>query len=607
MKKLYYDFEVYPNFWLVVFKDEDGKKITLHSRMDYVSTLKRLLSNIDNFIFVGFNNSRYDRVMLNYLLQKFNNTPSKKQEEEMFQISKDIIYENKYYKQIFAEYMIKERTYEMDVSTFLGVGVSLKEIGCRLHHPKLETLPIPPEQLIKDEDIPLLEEYCENDVDITIKTDKDLVGSEMQVVTDVIDYWGLDRKYMDSSVGNIVEIAMVDDSVKNQVPTTWRYRPPVNFNFKTQEFKDVEETYKGLRLEPGYKFNTKFDVDNMEVSLAMGGAHGAVRKSYYKGLIDIDIDQYYPQVMVNFDFIPNNVKDKSMLSKLIEDKKHYGKTNDPRREPVKKSINSFYGRMGYEKSRFYSPNNLYQVTITGQLLQLRLIEDLRAAGFEVVYLNTDGLTIVDNGDTSYSEVTKKWADEFGLDFKEVEFNRAYYRDVNNFVAEDNEGNLKRKGDMDTSPSKKNSCFARVSVDAVVENLMHGTPIREYIYSQHDIRDYLMYHKYNKDMRVFLVDEQDNKIKRLPNVVRYYLAKDKKNAVKYDKGDDTSLANRSYNKNITLVNEFKDTDIPKSLNKEAYVHIAFDILEKMTGEEVEDNPYIEGLLSKFGVEVGEKST
>ena len=53
------------------------------------------------------------------------------------------------------------------------------------------------------------------------------------------------------------------------------------------------------------------------------------------------------------------------------------------------------------------------------------------------------------------------------------------------------------------------------------------------------------------MRVFLVDGQDNKIKQVANVVRYYSEK-KRNTIKYDKGDDTSLAKRNFNRSLVLV-------------------------------------------------------
>jgi hypothetical protein len=424
----------------------------------------------------------------------------------------------------------------------------------------------------------------------------------MAVVNDVIDYWGLDKSLMSSTLSHIVEQALVDENLKPNKLTKWRYVAPVNFNFKTQEFKDIEETYKSLILEPNYKFSLTFDIDRMETTVAMGGAHGAVRQSYFENLIDIDVNQFYPVLLYEFDFLPNTIKDKEIYGKLIEDKKRYSETNDPRVSAVKESINAIYGRMGFENSRLYAPDKLYQTTITGQLLQLRLIEDLRAGGFEVVYLNTDGLTILDNGDESYVDIVQSWADEFNVEYKTANFKRAYYRDVNNFIAEDTEGNLKRKGELSTEPSKKASSFGKVAVDAVVEHLIHGKSIREYIASVNDIREYLMYHKYNRDMDVFL--QSGDKLTPLSNVVRYYISNNSEDSIVHRKKDSETLENRKYNKNVIIINDFPDVEgtipVPRDLDKEHYVRMAFDILGKVRGMDVEDNPYITSLLKDLGV-------
>ena len=604
MKRLYYDFEIYPDFWLVVFKSEDGKKIVLHSRMDYKPALQRLRDNLDDYVFVGFNNNRYDTVMLNYLLKNFLISKPEMLCSTMYQMSTEIVVDNEYFKRVMAKRNIDVLTYEMDVTSFLMVGTSAKEIGCRLHHPKLETLPIPPDQNISDDEITILSEYCENDVDIVIKIANELVAEKMAVVNDVIDYWGLDKSLMNSTLSHIVETALVDENIRKNEVTKWRYKAPVNFNFKTQQFKDVEETYKGLILEPNYNFSLSFELDRMEVTLAMGGAHGAVKKSYFENIIDIDVNQFYPIMLYQYDLLPNTIKDKEIYGKLIEDKKKYSETGDPRVGAVKQSINAIYGRMGYPNSRLYAPDKLYQTTITGQLLQLRLIEDLRAGGYEIIYLNTDGLSILDNGDDSYKKITEEWAKEFNVEYKTVFFNRAYYRDVNNFIAEKDDGSLKRKGDLNTDATHKVASFARVSTNAVVEHLIHGKNIREYIKEQDDLRDFLLYHKYNNDINVYL--ETGESYKELSNVVRYYLSNKSRNAIVHKKADSETYANRNHNKNVKLVYDFTEHNgivpLPADLDKERYVKIAFDILYKITGNEVEDNPYISKILGKLGVEI-----
>jgi len=397
VQKLFYDFEVYKNFWLVSFKNTKGNRTIIHSRMNYKEPLSRLLKKVNDFIFVGVNNSRYDTVMLNYLLQYYPYKSTEDQTKEMYEMSRKIIEEDIHYKSLMADKKVKERTYEMDVLNYLGQGMGAKEMACRLHHPKLESLPIHPQKNITDEDIATLIEYCNNDVDIVERIVNEVTGTEMQVALDIIEYFNLDKKLMSTTLGTLVETALVDPNIKPNPPEKWRYKAPVDFKFQTQEFKDVEETFKGLMLEPKYKFKHEFYVGDMKVSMGMGGAHGAINKTYMEDLIDIDIDQYYPQTKYNFNFLSNSLRDKSEYGKLIDNKKKYAKEGDRRVKAVKLIINTIFGRQGYPNGKLYAPDMLYQTTITGQLLQLRLVEDLTIAGFEVIYLNTDGLTIKNNG------------------------------------------------------------------------------------------------------------------------------------------------------------------------------------------------------------------
>ena len=599
MKKLFYDFEVYPDFWLVVFKDENQSKIVLHSRMNFKPALERLGASVKDYIFIGFNNERYDKVMLNYLLQNIN-TPVSKQCATMYDMSKDIVENNAYYMKVMADNFIKDKTYEMDVSSYLGTGLGAKEMACRLHHPLLETLPILPHTKIEtQEQISTLTKYCTNDVDIVMRI-YELVKDEMATVWEIIDYFNLDVSNCNKTVGALVELALTDPTLKPNPPARFRYKPPVEFNFKTQDFKDAEETYKGLLLESRSKFNMEIEIGNMSVKLGLGGIHGAVPKSSYNNLIDIDAKQYYPEQIDKYDQLPNTVVDRTVMRKMITDKERYGEAGDPKEKSVKKAINSVFGRMGFENSKLYAPDKLYSVTITGQLLLLRLVEDLTEKGYEVVYLNTDGLTIIDNGTEDYIDIGRAWAEEFGFKLKFVNFKKAHYRDVNNFIVEMEDGEVKRKGDLNTEPKTKRSSFARVAVEAVVEHLLCDTPIRDFIHSRNDLRDFLLYHKYNHDMEVYL--HSGRGFKRLPNVVRYVLVSDRENAIVHKKEGKDTYENRNHNKNVKLVPEFKiengEIKFIEEIDKERYVTIAYDILHKVTGKDVEDNPYVDELLEEL---------
>jgi len=60
---------------------------------------------------------------------------------------------------------------------------------------------------------------------------------------------------------------------------------------------------------------------------------------------------------------------------------------------IKIVLNGSFGKLGSKWSILYAPRLLLQVTLTGQLALLMLIEMIEDAGIPVVSANTDGIVI----------------------------------------------------------------------------------------------------------------------------------------------------------------------------------------------------------------------
>ena len=159
-------------------------------------------------------------------------------------------------------------------------------------------------------------------------------------------------------------------------------------------------------------------------------------------------------------------------------------------------LNGTFGKLGSKWSVLYSPNLMLQVTITGQLVLLMLIEELELAGISIISANTDGIVskIPRHLEETYNEIIKSWEARTGFEMEFADYAALYSRDVNNYLAFKPNGDVKQKGAFafvgsKGSPAEKNPA-SYVCIDAVINYLRDGTPIDETLEWCPDIRRFL---------------------------------------------------------------------------------------------------------------------
>lgn len=160
-------------------------------------------------------------------------------------------------------------------------------------------------------------------------------------------------------------------------------------------------------------------------------------------------------------------------------------------ESLKITINSGFGKFGSKWSALYGPNLLIQTTVTGQLSLLMLIEALESAGISVVSANTDGIVIYchKRNKAVLEQKVKEWEAATGFNTEETEYVALYSRDINNYLALKPKGKYKAKGTYADAELSKTPT-AQVCVQAVVDFLQLGIPIRSTVESCQDIRQFV---------------------------------------------------------------------------------------------------------------------
>ena len=437
-----YDIEVYPNYFLAVFKNiltGELNKCEISSRKQGGIELCDFLKQ--NTILVGYNSHRYDDKILAFL-EYFNyecNT------NDIYCYSRYLIdgiilpgfapkladFEKSFRRKNFSS---------IDLMKF-GEKTSLKVIGVSLNHPLLQELPIPFDKALTESEMEIIEKYCVNDVEITRKLyneylpkieARELLNSQFE---DIKKHLGYKKDFLslgDSTLASdVMALKYCYQNDLNYFDLTKLKKPPYksiklseiiapDVIFETQNLQNFLRELKMQELRfDDYKISTynsgnfetiKFDKSSfseIKISIgkqiykfALGGLHSTGINQVYKSerdgqIVDIDVSSFYPAIINNLKIKPDWLNDSwiEIYRELMDERLTAKKNGDKgKAEALKIVINSFYGNFNYQYFYAYDPKSAYTVTINGQLYLLMLIEQLELNGYEVISANTDGIT-----------------------------------------------------------------------------------------------------------------------------------------------------------------------------------------------------------------------
>jgi len=221
---------------------------------------------------------------------------------------------------------------------------------------------------------------------------------------------------------------------------------------------------------------------------------------------NVDVASYYPSMILGFGFYPKRLttrfldvygaiyttrlKAKAAASALKKEKGPEYERQETIQQGLKITLNGSFGKLGSKYSKLYSPDLLLQVTITGQLMLLMLIEELEAAGMSVKSANTDGVEVLvaDEDDELLKRIVFDWELRTGMVMEFGQYNALYARDVNNYVAVYPD-EVKAKG-VYTKPSLQKNSEYPIVFEAIRHYLLDGTPLYTTLRACKDIRKFL---------------------------------------------------------------------------------------------------------------------
>lgn len=258
--------------------------------------------------------------------------------------------------------------------------------------------------------------------------------------------------------------------------------------------------------------------------------------------IHADVNSFYPSLMAIYGIAPAHM-DKGCFTKLIKwirdtrvSAKHSveeyidGIHKDVLALVLKIVINSIYGKLGFQYGDLYDRLAVLSVTINGQLLLLKLCEELEINGIEVFSANTDGIVVkVPRSKIDvYERIIKEWQEltKLGLD---SEYYKSYTtRDINNYIVEELNSKRAYKGDLNPNMylvDLQKGYDMPIVAKAVVAYFLEDKPVMETLYECNNILDFCKTQNVGNQFNVEVAMVKNGKlaIEKYQRYIRFFVS------------------------------------------------------------------------------------
>ncbi len=308
------------------------------------------------------------------------------------------------------------------------------------------------------------------------------------------------------------------------------------FQFEHEPFNEIYRHFLNATIPQaetkGFFTDLKVDFNDVEFVYGNGGLHASVNGWKFKEtdtheIIDIDVEGYYPSLSIANRWYPEHLGEVFCdINAELKGRRGLFKKGTAENKALKLAGNGVYGKSNDKHSPFFDPQYTMAITINGQLLLTWLAEQLaKIDGVKLIQANTDGVTL-------FAERTKReeimtlcraWEATTRLKLEDANYRMMAIRDVNNYIAVDQNGKVKEKNAYLTAqPGDRNPTGWHQDLSSLVipkaaqAALIHGTDPMKFIWDHTDPFDFMRRLKVQKTSRVLLggVDQQ--------KICRYYI-------------------------------------------------------------------------------------
>lgn len=530
--RMVWDTEFYANYALLGFKNVETNKIIAFEKFSgqegfYLADKLKWIA--ENFTLIGFNDSNFDIPMLHASLAGL---PT----ERLMDAVNHIIYgttgAGTRPAQFYKDFKLNSFAINnIDLIALTPLGPGLKVCAGRLHAHRMADLPFAVGRRLSDEQITILRWYWTNDLENTkllYEANKTAIGLREIMTAE----YGVDvRSKSDPQIAEQVirkEIMRISGRkyLERAKIIPWRsfqYTPPEYIKYTSPTMLWVLDFIRrqDFVIDDNGSPQMPPELDKLDLRIAgnayrmgIGGLHSQEKRAVHIAgdtheIRDDDVTSYYPSLIIQQKMYPPNIGPEFLFvyTKIVDTRVAAKKAGDKdTAETLKIVANGTFGKTGEGGgySVVYYPEMMIQVTVTGQLSLLMLIERLELAGIAVISANTDGVTSkcpIDLTETR-DAIMKQWEIDTGLTLENKKYKALYSRDVNNYIAVYDKPDPKEKSafkyakaigayrkTLEAYPLKWNPT-CDICPEALIEFLATGKSVEETIRACTDIRKFI---------------------------------------------------------------------------------------------------------------------
>lgn len=428
----------------------------------------KFVKNEEGATLIGYNNTRYDDVMIRFLIGYKNvispfglfthNRKSMFITEKLYQFSQQLI-DKETVSPVYTDVVLRNTKLpflSIDVLAYALESVekkSLKQLEIMLNWHNVQELPYPFDRRLTLEQIRDVDIYNTNDV-LATRHAFDHTKEELDIRIEGMRKYGVN--IINATRSKIADMVIGDMYCKqsgmkfyeyNKLRTI-RYSIMVSdillpIKFETKVLQDLVDKVKPLNVITS-KINENFIIDDVKYNFKLGGLHsddrGILLSEAEYLLLDVDGTSYYPTFVMNNEFYPEHLN-KAILGNiaklLVSDRILAKRQGSKVAEVLKITINTgFFGKYGDVDSPLCDFKAKYSVTLNGQLMLLKLIEMQHLKGIKVFSANTDGVTFKVKPEQldMFQSICREWETLTNVNLEETYYEKYVRRDVNNYLA-----------------------------------------------------------------------------------------------------------------------------------------------------------------------------
>lgn len=493
LQEVVFDMEVFPNWWCMVYtnpNDMSKLEIITSDMPDYRQQIQQL---IIRRVLIGFNIKGYDLRILNAIMHACD-------PYRVYKVSKAILANDE--SDAFNNYTFWNKFNFSDLFDDWRFG-SLKEFESNIGMSIKESdISFDKEHLTEEDKLETLK-YCKHDVVATVKL--------LEYRRDYID-----SKIMLSEMYNIpIDKALKSTNAKlcALVLEAEPHRRPLEDKFiipqKVEGYirENLPESVISLFEYLNEDTKTVYLFDNT-INFGIGGIHSTYSENIVTKsddeyvLTNIDVTSYYPNLMMNFNYMSRNVpkpeKYRDIYNLRVELKRQAGeeaKLNgksekwaklNAQQNALKLILNTTYGATKNKYNALYDEYQASSLCYLGQLLLASLANKIyNKVGAIIIQTNTDGILIKVRNERldEVKALVSEWENLTGFTMEYDRVPLFFQRDVNNYieVTDNPKKPYKLKGKWSNQAEESVANLnAPITHKAILNYYVNNTPIEDTI-------------------------------------------------------------------------------------------------------------------------------